>query len=537
MAEAATEWTKILWAHTEQARPPIPFYVGRLVDAVRHHVDGPLSGRSFGAVAKTKTFFAPTRRTSVDHEMLESLWLGIDCVGSAEGLVILRLLRKGLPTPTSIRYIGDQLGRASKQPVVATMIRRFVLGDYADAVFVAPFDIRARLNSAPVAELAKMITEIYTNRDVFYIVAEFLIAETIDHGALLHALRPTMRWTTYAEQIQSVTNCRLRPQFVDHCRRVWASETNSNSSSSFQDEKAAAWKFDSDAKPLPARSLIRGPSLSAGMITGLLSKLLRVRSGQLPRWPSTLSIPVMPVIVDFMRPTLGGGLNTTLLRKHGMSAATCTRLINAQETSRALTAFARSLTPSDRYLLSLAVAVLLHRNTTTVLVSHFHRPNGKDTMAVICNTCYTLCSRFKGDARRHTSQVNVCLSTRLPRCAVCQCDQLLVVPAVLTSIAVNGRMVTMCDDCGKLTALPQPMGVGFLCPGCAVKRRAAATLITCICGRSGVDVTMFAAMDGTELRMFAACPRHAGAVPLTTIVDIRAITARCNRDRHPYKPI
>ena len=530
MAEAAEEWCKVLWAHTESAPAPVPFYVGRLVDAVSHHVHGPSVGRSFSAVAKSKSFFKPVIRSSVEHDMLETLWLGTECSGSADRLVIIRLLRKGLPTPTSIRYVGEQLRRASVLPVVATIIRRFVLGDYVDAVYVAPFDIRQRLNDTGIDVLADIITDIFTNRDVFYVVAEYLIAETTDHTALLHALRPTVRWSTYIQQIQHITNTRLRPQFVNHCRRLWG----------MADTAAVVplqRKLEANAKPIAARNLIGYYGLTSSMVMGLLSKLLRIRPGQLPRpasTPSTLS--AASVIADFAKPTLGGGFCTSLLQMHGMSRTTCERLIAAQHTGRSLTAFVRSLSPTDKYLLGLAVAAVLHRNITTALVAHFNRPTTKSTYIVICRVCLTLCSRFKGDARRNTSQINVCLAMQQPRCAVCQNNQLLYVPANLASVVVGGRTVTKCDACNKLSLSVQSVGTDFLCEACASKRQAAAVITTCFCGRSGVDVKMFAAKNGNVLQMFAACNRHIAAVPRTTIVDVRAITARCHRDRQPYKP-
>lgn len=438
----------------------------------------------------------PTQKQwpSVDKNLLEAMWLGLTFTGNNETMAVVRLLRKGLPSPPSTRYISDQLERSMDLPLVSSIVTKFALGYYRTSSSVANPELRERILGHHPLSLCKILLEHFSNREVYYVIAEFLIGETMNHTALLHALCPRIKWTTHVQDITTVTNKFLRPAFF----QVFMGCVKPTFDSSFL------------SKPQPATmtpSAIQQPDITT------LAKALGVTIKSIPKVPLSLYCYIR-------RPMLGQGLSQKKLRQCGFTRWADIALLCGSQ--RRLSQFVKSLSTNDANILGAFVIGLLHQKICVVSPIP---DQSVDCMVVVCQHCLSLCSRYKGDSKSTSVTVRVDLYSKTRYCSGCNSSDLTTINLRHHSICAKDTIIRVCRFCAKATSGFSLVGTSAICLRCNKKLLQSLQPSRCFCRSTHTHLTSFAAYEGSSLVMHSACPKHMGFIP-TESEDIRAVALR-----------
>jgi len=111
----------------------------------------------------------------------------------------VHILKKGLPRPTSIRYISTQMTRGldqcysdiengipSRYPCVLMMLMLNYLGAYKHSVSIAHPDHRIKAYSlTSVSDILTLVGKALTSSQLYNIVAEFIIAWSTEYSSLV----------------------------------------------------------------------------------------------------------------------------------------------------------------------------------------------------------------------------------------------------------------------------------------------------------------------------------------------------------------
>lgn len=94
-----------------------------------------------------------------------------------------RLLRKGGPFASSVRYVSSQMQRCLKDPkseaTIACLLRMNMLGSYSHSNVIANLDTRVRVYKSKATDLIRVFEEerlVRNSHDYFYATAEYVLA-------------------------------------------------------------------------------------------------------------------------------------------------------------------------------------------------------------------------------------------------------------------------------------------------------------------------------------------------------------------------
>lgn len=130
----------------------------------------------------------------------------------------IKIVSKGMPRSTTVRSIRSIIRRALQtQPhnnlAVVDMMRKFVLGSYRNAKVIAPPVTRVRVYNPITLDLFNMI-DTFHNRELYAIVAEYVVGMAQTNAALCHVLLMDPDWEDYKTQAQTVCDKYLRPRIL-----------------------------------------------------------------------------------------------------------------------------------------------------------------------------------------------------------------------------------------------------------------------------------------------------------------------------------
>lgn len=156
---------------------------------------------------------APEMRTtdpvslSGTEKTVTSLWNKKDDHGALH-----RLMQKGGPFPTSVRYVGAQLERSLLNPltcsVVSNMIRLSMLGAYSHSTYIAVPSLRCKIYGAEKKGLLELYSSLSsrTSHDYFFLVAEFVVAATRNAPMLWSWVSTHERYAEYEQLVCTASN-------------------------------------------------------------------------------------------------------------------------------------------------------------------------------------------------------------------------------------------------------------------------------------------------------------------------------------------
>lgn len=449
------------------------------------------------------------------------------------------LLDKGLPNPTSIRYIASQLRadmnhRGTLSSIVRHVVYCFVLGAYEAATVIAPPELRHRLyTQTPETDrdlFDDLVFKRLNSRELYSMISEFIVCLSRRNSALYHALQFIPRWDQYESMCMKVCDKILRSRI-----HAPAATTSAVLSRVYYKQNGIGQLHD-QTMHLQSASLMQ------------LCNIMRVR----------YRIPMH--VVD----AVGGHARARSLYRMATKAENANRiqmavLVQMGMSRTSLMAFNRRLKGCDvkhtkrvtRALAQLSpveVAILhlyLHALTERLRLSVVPmRTDAVDDPTInpvlVCNDCFTVRSKARGLGKLPKGGVLIdieqsedvicsgCRSSNLQ--AVSLQGKWLLAPTSSDSAAF---VITICTRCTlpMTTNLESSVGIHHLCRKCLVQTRAEMVPNICFCGDSVLSgyrsIKMFLAYtESNEMGMYAACAQHEHLVPIRDIVPIRVLRAQ-----------
>lgn len=119
-------------------------------------------------------------------------WHAQHCDDATDALS--KLVRKGGPAPTSVRYVGGLMkrctaGNKSTQTIVRDMIASCMLGGYRHSTTTPTWERHKALLEQTTPEMVRHCLENKTNKQLHHMVAEYVSSNTLEHPALLWSVR------------------------------------------------------------------------------------------------------------------------------------------------------------------------------------------------------------------------------------------------------------------------------------------------------------------------------------------------------------
>lgn len=107
--------------------------------------------------------------------------------------IAAKLMRKGGPTPASVRYVSGLLRRCAAdgcetQPLVRCMILSHTLGNYRHSRSCASREARVAAYTQPVPDLCDALCGAMSTKELHGVLTEFVAATTLMHQALLKSI-------------------------------------------------------------------------------------------------------------------------------------------------------------------------------------------------------------------------------------------------------------------------------------------------------------------------------------------------------------
>ena len=137
------------------------------------------------------------------------LWQNHDTENSG---ALLRLLRKGGPFNTSVRYVGSQIKRclelSGTREIVGKIIRLSLLGAYGHAKIIAHPQLRVKIYACADKLLPKLFAEIKsrTSHDHFYVVSEFVLATSRVNPSIWEWIQKKEEYQKYADTVERASD-------------------------------------------------------------------------------------------------------------------------------------------------------------------------------------------------------------------------------------------------------------------------------------------------------------------------------------------
>ena len=408
------------------------------------------------------------------------------------GDVLAKLMRKGGPAPSSVRYVAGLVRRCahSNPKVLKDMICSHYLGGYYNSTTVAHPQQHIMLLNMTIDQLVNYAVATCTTRQLHYMVSEFVCANTNEHAALLWSVG-----TTAAQHVQNVARGTLRA-FGRHTKLVKTSGfscimTLAKALNAFNATKSVH---------LLSVSEITAASACVGMISPLpLMQNLEIGTEQ--EWEKIQECTENP------KHTSLKAMRLQLKKIHCKTRQFLTLCI-----FHCIKSMRVRVTPCSASVQRAQTAALTRAN------------NSIDTTLSICTCCTTLRSAVLGAKTPKTrAGVSIDLGTATLYCNNCSKSE------GIMQIVMAGRFVTLmdrhldpargvgpitvCCSCGFLTIVHKIIGEYPFCTKCAdAITREHFKPRPCFCGAHGHTWTHTQHASGAIV-MDWVCKHHTHCIP------------------------
>lgn len=436
-----------------------------------------------------------------------------------------RLLLKGGPFPTSVRYVSAQLSRTAAQPdtalAVTKMLRLSLLGAYSHAKVIAPPRVRCVVLRKTGVELLAYFgrNDNRTSHHYFYLVAEFVMAATRMSPSLWHWVLSHNRYTEY-ERLVSAAGDMIRgngkPSRISTAiaPRAW-------------DPPASMVGFIANAggnkKLSPAAQRLLTPETIAATFRATFES---------NRWGYAADIVALrPESASIRR--VAGAPTDAAMRKALLDLSTCDRFlvqIVAQACNAKQTVTISTVSSEVR---ALQLAAVVRRTGNAV------------HCVLVCTCCATWRSKslVVGIGR---GGVGVKVLLPVGRGVVCNsCTQSFGIRALnLVGVVIRIRprvdappvQVSICTRCGGPASGLRRRGTEWVCADCASGPAMVSSPITraCfVCKTTTASFSFTARYEGAATQ-FRACASHTPTIPGVQNIDIAAVCRMVLKRRRTY---
>ena len=432
-----------------------------------------------------------------------------------------KIIAKGLPRPSSIRYIATALKRSiltepeHHQAVVEIAIL-FILGAYKHAQIIAPPETRLEVYKKNNHKFLYGILSTFNARELHHIISEHIIGSTKRNPELYFMLEHDIDWKRYHSQSTQISDGIMRATMFN------------GSYDNLVIEKIKP-------SPLPERPL------TPEKIFGALVKCIG---------PIKTSIPVdklehasknisLDRVFDAIRsqPVENMRIHGEILRQIGMDPEHIEQLKNGlvsmtsgkiqREMNKLINSFSQETTSK----LHIYIHYLLHRATFRIINVYEDRrndlPRGPLPYILVCFNCYTIRSQARGSSAGRKSKEGVQLdiiSQTNVSCSKCRSKKKIkcvpLVNRMVHGISVNDpsapQLFTLCRLCGVITPYNKVVSDKQLCEPCYRKAQKTLLCKRCLCGveftsKSPVSSTITAVYKG-NLTLVAFCDKHSWVI-------------------------
>lgn len=418
----------------------------------------------------------------------------------------ITLLKKGMPRPTSIRYIATQINKGLQQcphvvqnaaahgipmqyPCVLIMLMCNYLGAYKHAVSIASPDHRLLLYAQNnVTDILQLVSKTMNNNHLYNIIAEFIVAWSEDTSHLAYLLRRTDFWQVHRDFV--IWNCNF---ILPMIRKTYSGNipknmrTRCNASQPLK--KALMHPYESKCNKNLMFFLFK-----ALMVRKRISKnsykILRKHKIQTAR-VYKLAIKRISYF----------GLDGSILRDMGMQPSTIDKLqvdLNDKSTGRmskiVSTAIQNIGSRVDITLLHLYLHALKEKSQF-VIAGIFQSPSATapSCTTMLCLSCMSIRSKAKGEKTigAKCSGISIDIISNVAYCSSCNSRDIM--PIDLTNRVIQSsktgserthhRLAT-CNGCHHpvYIKLCRFIGESIYCKDCfGVKQKSEATHLICGC--------------------------------------------------------
>jgi len=501
----------------------MPAIVGAIIDQHLPLLQHRPKCMSVFAVYRSK--LAPEMSTAYDCDfaatetMVANLWGRADDHGSFR-----RLLLKGGPFPTSVRYVSAQLERTAIHPstadAVTRLLRLSLLGAYPHSRVIAPPRVRKEIHARTGVELLQYFaaTAGRSSYHYFYLVAEFVMAATRRSPQLWHWVLSHARYVEYERLVSAAADMIRRNERPPRIPPALTPRTWDLGASTVGFVAAAG----GNRKLTPAVQLAYTPGrIHREFAAALLSGRWGFAGDLMLLDPAS---PRLQAVVD---------AKTEFDQRQAIQSLTPIEATGAQVVAHAVAA-------------KIAVSV----GAVTQGVAHRQeqacrsRTGTPEYVVIVCIACATWRSKaaVAGISR---GSVGVRVLLPLGRGVVCNaCQQTVgiryvnLVGAVLRirpRADVAPVQISICTGCGAPASGLVRRGGEWMCPTC-LKDYAPRPFHRpgCfVCGSAGVAFAFMARHNG-RLVHATACTAHRPRVPGVVNAEIAALARMVSNRRHRY---
>lgn len=452
--------------------------------------------------------------------MVSDLWGRTDDHGSFR-----RLLMKGGPFPTSVRYVSAQLERtalhASTTDAVTRLLRLSMLGAYPHSKTIACPKVRKTVHTLSGIDLLRYFSSggpPRTSYHYFYLVAEFVMAATRRSPQLWHWVLSHQRYVEYERLVSAAGDMVRRGERPPRIPPALAPRTWDLGASTVGFVAAAGGR----RKLTPAMQQVFTPQKIKELFKATLLSGRWGFSGDL----MTLDpeSPRLKAVVD---------AETEFEQRQAVQKLTKMETIGAQVVAHAVSAKA---------------AVSL--NAVTVAVSHkqaeaCRRRTGSTSHAVlVCIACATWRSKAPVDGISRGS-VGIRVLLPLGRGIVCNaCQQtfgIRYVNLVGSVLRIRPRadlpsiQISICTGCGSPASGLSKRGTDWLCKKCigTYEHKAINQHGCFVCGNSG-SLFSFLVRYNKHVVTANACGIHRPSISGIVNADIGAVARMVSNRRNSY---
>lgn len=458
----------------------------------------------------------------------------------------LKLLKKGLPNPTSIRYIGSTIQKELEcnrsSSVVKHMLYCFALGAYKHCDTIAPPNFRIYLYKETSPQvLYKTAYESMNSRELYSIISEYIISFTKTHSALYYILRRENCWKEYSGICIKVCNTILRKRVVALFLKTGSGSYPSVSRNFYKNNKVGtlfshnvyptAFTFPYLCKVVDVKRRIPISIINASTYTPQqLSHVYKL----------ALDAPNEFRLYEDILIAMGISKGDLENFKHDMNK------INIKLSKRVTRAVARMSLHSKSILYIYLHAIIERSLFNIVPLSTSAYSQQEDNAAkdlIICQSCFTLRSKSRGmGGSKSSGGIIICMHTNKPLCSSCHSENIYALNPcgkIVTSPSISDKgiqSVVVCVRCKILTLYNKSVTIGNtqLCTTCYEAVFTELQPTTCFCGnelsiRTVIPKTFCAISEDGEFSIYAACDKHAAYIPQdTSIIPIDSIKAACS---------
>jgi hypothetical protein len=454
----------------------------------------------------------------VSNDFLENIWHDLqDTMVEPQFKVLWRLLSKGLPRPSSIRYILKSLKFTLSQPTpdehVVEIVRRFLLGAFQHVTVIAPPAVRMLLFKDDAVEycLTKM-TEM-SSKELYIMLSESVISISRHHQALFSLLELRSVWKAYYNQSIAVANEQLRRNWYSvttACPKPRSPKINiapaPNRSPAYLVHQAFQRALNSSRYKLPIKIV---SSANKAMSLQLVYRLLR-------RMPTDDMIyPEMLCRIGMTSQGVKMLVNECNLIRNGRIQKQVNRIVGL-------------LSPEDRALLTMCFHYKQMRNSLCIRRLYgVPRRTAKLSpgFVLVCYSCFTIRSQSRGFRKKKTKE-GALLDTMVfdqtlemqgqPICSECKsCDvrAVDVTNHVVRGYSINSpgvvTAITMCTRCHAPTKIAGRIGVFPYCETCLKEAKEQLVAKVCVCRtpivKGGAPVVL---QTDAGCALFGLCTKH-----------------------------